>query len=240
MVISPGMPPDTSRGKRVRPACRGGQCLTFKMNNMKIQVKTGFGSLKASDLIAKCKSVEDKMNDNPLFASPVPAIADVTAARSLLEEHFQAARFGDREAIARRRTQEAVVADLLRRLAAYVKALAQKPEDVLSAGFETVQRNSAPLTVLARPAGLEALRANAQGEVELKWTRVRGGMQYLIEMTLTDPAHPDTVWEVTGYSSRTRHAVTQLNPGTYYWFRVSALGRVGKSAYSDPAVVMAA
>lgn len=207
---------------------------------MKTQVKLGLTGLKPSDLIAKCKSVEDKMTDNPLFPTPVPAIADLTAAREELQGHYQTALFGDREAIARRRSQEKAVGDLLRRIAAYVQAIAQKPEDVLSAGFDVRQPAAPPRSFLARPAGLEARRADREGRVELKWDRVAGSSQYLVEMTLTDPVQAETRWTITGYSSRSRHEVTDLEPGTYYWFRVLALGSAGKSAFSDPAMVMAA
>ena len=203
------------------------------------KIRFGLKGLKPSDLIAKCQSVEEKMTDNALFPNPVPALADLTAARETLETLTTAARFGDREAIARRRTQEAATADILRRLGSYVQAIANKPEDILGAGFD-LRRQAEPVTRLSRPAGLEALRSDTQGRVNLDWKAVKGSQHYLVEYAQGDPSSPATEWSLAAYTSRSKYTIDHLAPGTYYWFRVRALGPAGQSEYSDPAMVMAA
>lgn len=203
------------------------------------KVRFGLKGLKPSDLIAKCQSVEEKMTDNALFPNPVPALTDLTAAREALETLTTAARFGDREAIAKRRTQEAATADILRRLGSYVQAIAKQPEDILGAGFD-LRRQPEPVTRLSRPVNLEALRSDKQGKVNLDWKAVKGSQHYLVEISQGDPTSPTTEWTLVAYTSRSKHTVDNLTPGTYYWFRVRALGPAGQSEYSDPAMVMAA
>jgi hypothetical protein len=209
------------------------------LNNMIGVLKIGLSGLKTSDLIAKCKSIEAKMVGNALFANPVPALADVAAARALLEEHASASRFGDRESVARRRTQEKLLTDMLRKLGAYVAAVANLPEDVLSAGFD-VRKQPEPPSALLRPVGLEARRSDKAGEVDIAWKKVSGSQHYLLEMCTADPTLPGTSWSLMAYTSRARYQVGNLTPGTWYWFRVMAMGTAGQSPYSDPATVMAA
>jgi hypothetical protein len=206
---------------------------------MKQIIKIGLKDLKPTDLIARCRTVEAKMDGNPLFPNPVPSIAELTAAREELEHRTVAARHRDLKAVALRRTQEAVVVDHLRRLAAYVQSLAQRPEDVLSAGFQ-LRRQPTSIAALDRPLGLEARRTDKTGIVSLNWTPVKRTRQYRVEMTSNDPAGASPDWISVGYTSRSRFEVDKLIPGTYYWFRVVALGTVGSSPFSDPAIVMAA
>jgi hypothetical protein len=202
-------------------------------------VKLGLTSLKSSDLVAKCKMIEDKMTGNALYPNPVPALADLTAAREILEQKAVSSRFGDRQAVAERRTQENTVKGMLRRLGSYVQMMSQKEEDVLSAGFE-VRRESSPRGPIGRPVGLEAKRSDHLGRVMLDWDVVKGSANYLVGMTTSDPALQGTSWTQVGFTTRSFFTVDNLQPGTYYWFRVLAIGSSGESAWSDPAMVMAA
>ncbi len=206
---------------------------------MKSIIKLGLSGIKPTDLVAKCSHIENKMTGNPVFADPMPAIADITAAREELINRINAAKMGDRGLIALRKEQEEVVKDLLRKLAGYVKAVANSESEVLSTGMG-LARAPEPVTRLSRPVGLDAQRADIKGKVNLDWSPVKGSLHYLVEITTEDPAMSESKWEIVTYTSRSKTEIDSLNPGTYYWFRVKALGRVGQSAYSDPAMVMAA
>lgn len=206
---------------------------------MKSTIKLGLSRIKPTDLVAKCSHIENKMTGNPLFADPMPALADITAAREELSIRINAAKMGDRGQIARRKEQEEVVKNLLRKLAGYVKAVANAEADVLSAGFQ-VARAPEPLREMTRPQGLDAMRADTSGMVKLSWTPVRGSLHYLVETTQQDPSREEAEWKILAYTSKSKTEVDSLTPGTYYWFRVRALGSTGQSPYSDPAMVMAA
>ena len=47
-------------------------------------------------------------------------------------------------------------------------------------------------------------------------------------------------WELIGVTSKSRYNVDELEPGTFYWFAVTAIGAAGESSMSEPCRVMAA
>ncbi|MBK6831201.1 MAG: hypothetical protein IPG92_10910 [Flavobacteriales bacterium] len=47
-------------------------------------------------------------------------------------------------------------------------------------------------------------------------------------------------WELVAVTTKSRLDVDSLQPGTFYWFAVSAVGAAGASSKSDPAQAMAA
>ena len=206
---------------------------------MNSKVTMGLSGLKASDLVAKSIHIESKMEGNPLFATPTPTLAEVTAAREELEIRISAAAMGDRSAIALRKDQELVLKTRLRKLANYVQIASNSESDVLSSGYD-VRKKSESITHLSRPTSLEAKRSDAEGVVDLSWKPVRGSQHYIVEMTTTDPLMGNTTWIHSAYTGKSNHEVSNLSPGTYYWFRVRALGSQGQSPFSDPSVVMAA
>lgn len=206
---------------------------------MTVKVKAGLHRLKTSDLIAKSLQVESKMTGNALYANPTPTLADITAARVELEARAVASAMGDRQLCSYRRDQEEVLRDLLRRLAAYVKLTAHSDSDVLSSGFD-VYSEAVSISRLSRPSNVEAKRSDLSGKVELSWKPVRGSQHYLVEMAVNDPETENTSWTLVSYSSRSKLEIDSLTPGSYYWFRVLALGAKGSSGYSGPAMVMAA
>ena len=108
-----------------------------------------------------------------------------------------------------------------------------------SSGFE-VRRKPSPRPPVTRPVALKADRSSKTGQVKLAWQPVKGSKQYIVEMATTDPIDPNTVFTFVGYTSRAGYSVDNLEPGTYCWFRVKALGTRSESNFSDPAVVMVA
>jgi hypothetical protein len=206
---------------------------------MNIPVKLAIAGLNATDLATKASNIEAAMTDNPTFANPTPTLAELQSARVELETLMASSATGNRSAIAARRAQEGVVANLLRKLAVYVKLTAISEAEVLSAGFD-VRSSNTPMRVLTQPTGLKAQRSDTSGKVLASWDAVRGRLHYILEMTTSDPSQSESPWAVVAYTSKVRHTVDNLTPGHTYWFRVTALGTSGSSAKSDPAMVMAA
>ena len=58
-------------------------------------------------------------------------------------------------------------------------------------------------------------------------------------MTEKDPAATAS-WTAIGFTTRVKHAVTDLESYKAYWFCVSAIGVAGEGAQSDPAMGRAA
>jgi hypothetical protein len=200
----------------------------------------GLSGLNPTALAAKSENLEDAMTGNTDFPTPDPAIADITAARVALQNWIAKASFGDRRARDRRDDLALELRALLTKLAKYVAFTADGDRTIIrSSGFE-VAKQPEPLPPLDRPTDLVAERSSHQGRVMLDWKSVRGTLNYLVEMTTDDPALVDANWSITGYTSKSRYQVDNLAPGTKYWFRVKSLGARDNSAFSDPALIMAA
>jgi hypothetical protein len=200
----------------------------------------GLTGLNPTALAAKSENIEDAMTANLDFPTPLPAIADITAARVSLQNWIAKASFGDRRARDKRDDLAAGLKALLTKLAKYVAFTADGDRTIIrSSGFEVVKQ-AEPLPPLERPTDLDAQRSSHQGRVALNWKSVRGTLNYLVEMTTEDPALVTANWSITGYTSKSKFQVDNLAAGTKYWFRVKSLGARDESAFSDPALIMAA
>jgi hypothetical protein len=180
------------------------------------------------------------MTDNANFATPVPALADITAARVELRTWIDKAQWGDKQFVGVRNDKAKVVADLLRQLAQYISLTANGDRDmILSSGFD-VRKQPEPTVKLSRPVDFSAKRGEESGVVELKWKPVSRSKAYQVEMTTGDPREASSVWETVAITSRSNCMVNNLAEGTKYSFRVKAYSGNLKSPYSDPAIIMAA
>jgi len=204
------------------------------------QIKIGLASLNPQSLVVFTRRILKNMDGNANFPTPTPALADVTIKLDEYVDLATQAQFRDKRAVLYRNQAGNELKVMLRTLAAYVTMVAEGDASIIvSSGFE-VRNESDPAPPLTVPVDLRATRNSHSGKVELDWASVKNALNYLVEMTTTDPVSSAAEWINVGTTSRSKFMVDNLDPGTYYWFRVKAYGRRDNSAYSDPAVVMAA
>ncbi|MBK8226749.1 MAG: fibronectin type III domain-containing protein [Flavobacteriales bacterium] len=195
-------------------------------------IKAGVDRLNAEALIAKSEYVEGQMTGNAFFATPNPPIAEVTAAREALVTAVANAESRAKAAIALRNERAATLRSLLGNLAIYVNNVTNgNVEKALSSGFELIKQPE-PSTHLDPPADLDVRVSDFEGCVELKWKLVDDARMYQVYINDTDPGDP-TKWTMVAVSSKTRTRITDLVPGKFYSFRVTALGRIGEGPASD-------
>ena len=104
------------------------------------------------------------------------------------------------------------------------------------AGFDVVEPGE-PIGERDPPQALGNRLTTMRGRVALDWARVYGARMYQVYMsTSNDPFK----WELVAVTTKSRLDVDSLQPGTFYWFAVSAVGAAGTSSKSDPAQAMAA
>lgn len=195
-------------------------------------IKAGTTGLNAEALIAKAEYVEGMMAGNANFPTPNPSIATVTAAREALVAAVAQAESRAIADIAVRNALTGVLREHLVNLARYVNNVAGGDvEKALSSGFELAKRPE-PSTKLEAPMGLEVRLSDFEGCLNLNWKPVEDARMYQVYICETDPSDP-TAWTVVAVSSRTRTRITDLTPGKFYSFRVTALGRVGEGPASE-------
>ncbi|HBB96845.1 MAG TPA: hypothetical protein DC054_15815 [Blastocatellia bacterium] len=119
----------------------------------------------------------------------------------------------------------------------YVESVAGNDETLISsAGMDTRAPASAS-TMPDPPSGLEATVGDRDGEIDLSWDPVSSARSYVIQQSPDPPSA--TTWTHAGASTKSSTTITGLTPGTRYWFRVSAIGAIGQSGWSDPATKIA-
>ena len=203
-------------------------------------IKAGVARLNSKSLSLFTRSLIRKMTGNPNFSDPQPALADITTKLTEFETLATVALTGTKEDVYVRNVAAKELKDMLRVLSNYVAMTAAGDGAIIiSSGFE-IKRESEPVPPLTRPEALKALRSSHSGVVELDWETVENAVTYQVSLSTTDPAVEAPDWVQAGLTTRSKIEITNLTPGQYYWFRVKAVGRTDISAFSDPAMVMAA
>jgi hypothetical protein len=203
------------------------------------KIKTGLSKLNAVQLVSKAEEIVEAMTDNPNFATPSPALADIIVKGLQLKSAINKSRWRDQRFITARNELTVELKSMLMLLSDYVSNTSEgSAEKILSSGFE-IAKQAEPLPPLVQPSGLMTVLTKHEGRILLDWISVTGALNYLVDMTTVDPAAAEPDWKVAGYTSKSRFQVDNLPSGVKYWFRVRALGTRDQSAYSEPALGMA-
>jgi hypothetical protein len=121
------------------------------MNKPKI-IK-GFDRYRDTELDVKAKFIVDSMTDNPNFTTPVPALADVTAATTAYIAALSNAESGGKSQLAIKNQARLQLEELLNKLALYVEAYGKSDEVILlSSGFN-LAKTVTPVGILPKPNG---------------------------------------------------------------------------------------
>lgn len=180
------------------------------------------------DLLTFSKRVRDKMRNNPAFPNPPAAMAELEKVLPELDDALIKAKSRDKEWIAIKNSKKAIALALLEELAAYVISVSKgDPVLIFSSGFEVIDEQTGPI----KPS-IETLEVElgAPGEAILRAKNPKGSISY-IHQYATEAPGPDTVWHSTG-STTGNHTFTGLTSDKRYWFRVIAIARKGKQAFS--------
>jgi len=205
-------------------------------SNIKLELKT----LTPVRLAALMRNVAASMDGNPHFPAPPLSAADLKAQEEVFTAAILEAIDGSQLSKTRRNALEVQARNSLRRLADYVRMVAQGDVVILaSSGFELARR-SGPPQPMGRPTMQAAHMTGRHGEVELRWSGVPNRRTYHIYMTEQDPTDPNCMWSLTGITGKITHRVQGLEAYKGYWFCVTAVGALGEGLKSDPVLGRAA
>ena len=205
----------------------------------KFFVKLGLTGLTSTALVEKGRNHVTMLNGNVTYISLAAQLPVITLACDELDTANQEILFnGGKLAFEDKREKETMVRDLLSTLGEQVQVIsAGDKAKILSAGYE-VRKNPEPINTLEQPQDMRARLSGFSGKVSLDWEVVHGAKYYQVWMVTGDPL--TGTWQLVGVSTKTRHMVDNLKPGTFYSFRVNAVGARAESIYSDAATLMAA
>jgi hypothetical protein len=175
------------------------------------------------------------MTGNPNFATPFPALADITAALDDLQAKISAAAGGGKIATADRNSAWDTARTLIRQLASYVQMHCLNDLAILlSSGF-TSTKTPAPIGPLPAPENLRLSRTDMSGQVLFRFKRVYGATAGYLVQTAADSAGPFTDYVL---STTTRVFINGRTPLITVWVRVRANGAAGPGPFSEPTCII--
>ena len=196
------------------------------------KIKLNLGNTTIPDKIQKARTIVTKITGNANFTTPSPALTVVTGAINKLETSYEAALDGGKTKKAIMRADETALDTLMTQLGAYVQDVSGGDElKILSSGIE-VKSDSHNSTPVETPSNVRMVLKNMAGAVSLRWKAIRNAKCYLLQTSLnpTDDAN----WEYCDVTAKCSYTATGLESNKALWFRVAAVGVLGKSGFSDP------
>lgn len=179
------------------------------------------------------------VDGNPNFTHPTPDKAALLAGATDIENTYNealAARLISKTKTAALDAACAVGEALAAQLASYVDGASAGDSAIIeSAGFE-VRSTPSPIGELPAPVDLQVTPSEHAGTADVKWKSVNGAKAYVIERALDNV---DLDWATIGTSTKKDASLNSMLSGKKYWFRVSAVGAAGQSAWSDPVPLFA-
>jgi hypothetical protein len=195
------------------------------------RIKLNFYKLTESRLEVKSQNIVASLTDNTSFPTPDPALTVVSDAITAYSQALDAARTGDRTAIAIKNDKRQVLEQLLTTLAAYVTLTANGDyAKLLSSGFD-IAKLPEPQPPIGNPQNLQVENGANHGEILLRVNAVKGAKAYLHQFT-PDPITEASVW-VSQPSTTSKYLFPALETGKKYWFRVAAIGARDQVTFSD-------
>ncbi len=202
-------------------------------------IKLGLNGMSVPDKIQFGRAVYTATDNNPYFPTTNPTRAALLAKLDKLEASANEAQVA--RAIAKSKTsiQDADAAELdwtLTQLAAFIETASDGDKaKIESAGF-SVRNPPVPIGELPAPVDLQVLPSEHSGSADVSWKSVYGAKSYLIERAEDAQA---LAYGVIGTSTKKQTSLNSMVSGKKYWFRVSAVGAAGQSAWSDPVPLFA-
>ena len=209
-------------------------------NLIRILVSLAFGKLPDAGLLSRGYAVAAGIPGNPAYTNPP---VDPTVLKAALDKFSVAiteALDGGKKAIAERKKQRGAVLTMLRKLAHYVEANCNNDMPTLiSSGFEAKSAEAAPPQPLDQPTILSVDHGNT-GQFLVQIKSVKKARHYDVRCgALAGGTAVPTSWaNETFPSARAAATINGLTPGTTYAIQVRAYGKLGFTAWSDPAIRM--
>lgn len=203
------------------------------LSDMSIVVKA-IARLNAVRLVARSLFIEERLQDNPDFTTLSPSLAEIATKREALQQAITEAADGGRTATAKREQRRRELKLALDALAGdVISQVGDDVEKILGAGF-FVRSNSRSQEVPPTPLKLRARISEHVGEARLDWATTRNTVLFVVEHNAVSPDTAEA-WVQVAETTRIKHVVRGLASAKEHWFRVRAIGSVGKSPWSDVA-----
>ena len=184
-------------------------------------------NISDADLIIYSQGIKTSVSANTSFSSLNPYLTSLQTANVNLNAALLAQKPGNKTSTSTLHSASNEVKRNLRVVASNVEFICNNNEAmILSSGFS-----------IKKPSVRDAKSFNAKqgkttGTVDLEINSY-GNAAYQWEMS----PDPIGIWSPLDVTVKSKTTVTNLVPGTKYWFRVAVIVSSGKTDYTDPHMV---
>jgi hypothetical protein len=210
------------------------------MKHVYYWINLGLAGITSPALLVKARNMVAKLTANPAYATPLPALATVTAAADELEAAINAYDLnrGPGELIDRD-VAFAKVKGLVSDLGGYVQSASNGDLELIKSAGCVVRKSPQPVGMMTKPKDVVAENSLLRGRIDVRWRGVHGRSMYELEICSGDP-NTEANWKLLTLTSKNRFAAEGLDSNAVYYFRVKAIGAAGAGPLSDSAHAKAA
>lgn len=199
----------------------------------------GLKGLSATEIVAKAQGVHDMLAASAAtFPAPVPVLAtfqthiDALAAANAAVDN----NGGKADHLLKKKALQLVKADMKSQMG-YVQAVSGGDADIINTGGFDVVKRGGPIGELNPPKNLGSKFTTMTGRARLVWDREQGADLHHVYISSSNAPFK---WELIGATTKCRFDADSLEPGTIYWFAVTAIGAAGETSKSEPLMARAA
>lgn len=183
---------------------------------------------KERDMVSTIKRVLERLKNNPSFPNPPSALVELEKLLPELEAAIVRAITRDLEWVAVKNNKKAIAMELLEELVEYVIAISNGDRAmILSSGFYVTDEQTAKTETAIETLEVEL---GSSGEATVRVKKATGAVAFVHEYATEAPG-PNALWTRAETTSR-EYTFTGLQSDKRHWFRVIAIGRKGRKAYS--------
>jgi hypothetical protein len=212
-----------------------------KPKTPKLQISHKFSTTKVPGLLTQAQGVFTDMGAAAgVFTNPPVSLATLKQSIDNLTTSAAAAMDGGKKNIAQRNRDRKVLEDDLTLLGAYaLKVADDDPATLTMSGFIPAPPRARPTPQpLAQPTVL-SIEQGVSGQLLAFITPIKKAHSYDVRYAALVNGVPAAWITVTVTQAKQPISVTGLTPGTTYAFQVCALGKAGRTDYSDSVTRMA-
>jgi len=209
--------------------------MTSEVKGKKVRARVGLTKLPDGDLgHVLVSSLNGLINNATIYSKPPidPAVYKTTIDGYLAA--VPVALDGSRTAIAHKNKLRNAAIRMYGELAHYVEANCNDDmATFLLSGFQPAATTKAGPQQLDTPSIGDVVQGPVSGKVKLRIKPVPKAVSYDVRYAPVPTAGTPTTWTEETITNTKSVIIANLTPGTMYTFQVRALGRLGKTNWSD-------
>jgi len=220
---------------------------------MRARVSMGLSKLNITELIEFARQIVQAMTGNASFTSPVPALSQVGQIATSLELANNNPNLSNEGKKLQTEALRGQLNSLLYQLAAYIENVANGDANVINSAGMRLASLPGPSQLPDAPLHVNTQSGLAEGQVKIKWDKVKYAHVYVIEISddtaAVNPGSTPTsqptnstarsfiTWVQSSILTQSHVVLNGLSSGIKYAIRIYAVGAKGKGNYSVPVIV---